>query len=134
VLAVAAVVCASVALAKEWGPGDLRVCDAKQCRPIWDRGAARAFSNFYWGDGRATRARAPRRSARAYALRFTDDGDPAGLVGGMRLDRALVYGLNCGKFKRGQWYRLPNRARQAVDRLATTLQPMRVPRQLPRSC
>ena len=130
----AALLCSPAATAKDFGPGDLRVCDAKRCVPIVNRAALRAFRSFFYGDGRATYVPKPRVGAPAFEIRF-GDGWPAGLVGSRKLDRALVYGLNCGRFRRGRWYRLPARAAREVRRLSAPLTPLPVTQRAPpRSC
>jgi hypothetical protein len=130
-LAVAAgIFCSSAALAKDFGPGDLRVCGATRCVPIEKRDALRAFSAFYFGDGRAVGAGRPPVGAPAFEIRFRD-GSAAGIVAGSKLDRARVYGLNCGRFRRGRWYRVPARVRLEVSRLSAGLTPLRVTRRPP---
>ena len=134
-LVVAAVlVCCSAATAKDFGPGDLRVCGAKRCVTIENRDALRSFSAFYYGDGRATVVGRPRLGAPAFEIRFRN-GSAAGIVASAKLDLARVYGLNCGRFRRGRWYRLPTRAAREVRRLTVRLTPLRVTRRAPpRSC
>ena len=134
-LAVAAgIFCSSAALAKDFGPGDLRVCGATRCVPIEKRAALRAFSAFYFGDGRAAVAGRPPVGAPAFEIRFRDRS-AAGVIAGRNLDRARVYGLNCGRFRRGRWYRVPARVRREVRRLSAALTPLRVTRRPPpRSC
>jgi hypothetical protein len=121
------------AAAKEFAPGELRVCGAKRCVAITNRTSVDALSSFFYGSGPARTARAPRVAARAFELRFRD-GTSAGMVGGRRLDRARVYGLNCGRFRRGDWYALPRRAVQALRFLTQDLRPTRITRAAPRSC
>lgn len=121
------------AAAKEFAPGDLRVCGAKRCVAITNRATVDALSSFFYGSGPVRTARAPRVATRAFELRFRD-GTSAGMVGGRRLDRARVYGLNCGRFHRGGWYVLPRRAVRALRILTQDLRPTRVTRAAPRSC
>jgi hypothetical protein len=90
------------AAAKEFPPGELRVCGAKQCRVVTD-GQSRAFSALLWGDGRARRAPTPRIGSPIYQLRF--ENGRAGAV--INATAIRVHGLNCGRFERGKWYRLP---------------------------
>ena len=124
----------STAAAKDFQPGDLRVCGAAQCRPVTSRTALRAFSSFYYGDDRVAVVRAPRLGAPAFEVRFRDGG-VAALVASAKLDRTRVYGLNCGRFRRGRWYRLSPRAALAVRNLSAGLGPLHVPRgPAPRSC
>jgi hypothetical protein len=134
-LATAALLSVSAATAKDFGPGDLRVCSARHCVPIVDRAVLRTFSSFYYGGRPRPRiVRAPRAGAPALQLEFRN-GFAAEIVGGPGLDRTLVYGLNCGRFRRGTWYRLPPRAADEVRRLGRRLKPLRVnPASVPRSC
>jgi hypothetical protein len=128
----AALVAAGAALAKEIEPGQLRVCNNAKCPAIFDGGALKAFSAFYWGNGPVERAPAPSPRAPAFALKL--DGWIIGVAATRRLDRVLVYGIYCGRFKRGVWYRLPNRAAMGLRRLTAGLVPQRVPRRIRASC
>lgn len=133
-LATGALICISTAVAKDFRPGDLGVCNASRCVPIRDRSVLRTFAAFFWGDARVSIAHPPRRGEPAIDLRF-NDGSLAGVVGGRKLDRALVNGLNCGRFRRGIWYRLPASAAVEVSRLAAPLARLRVsPSSVHRSC
>jgi hypothetical protein len=130
----AALLIASAATAKEFQPGGLRVCGVKRCAPITDQKVLDTFSAFLYGSQPARAVHAPAAGARIIDLRFKDRWR-AGIVGGTRLDRMLVNGLNCGRFSRGSWYRLPPRASLEVRRLAATLGPVRrIPIRVPRSC
>ena len=130
---VVVLVAAGVALAKEIRPGQLRVCNDAKCPAIFDRGALKAFSAFYWGSGPVRRAPAPARRAPAFTLMLGNDY-VIGVAAGPRLDRVLVYGIYCERFQRAVWYRLPNRAAMGLRRLTAGLAPQRVPRRLPPSC
>jgi hypothetical protein len=133
-VATTVLLCSSAATAKDFAPGDLRVCGAKRCVAIESRDAVRAFSSFYYGEGRVAIVARPRLGAPTFEIRFRD-GSKAGMVASAMLDRALVYGLNCGRFRRGRWYRLPARAALEVRRLSAPLTPLRVTRRAPpRSC
>jgi hypothetical protein len=123
---------AGSATAKDIRPGDLRICNTAKCVAIFDRGALKTFGAFYYGPGAVTTAPAPVRRAPAFRLKLDDM--VAGVVATRRLDRVLVYGLNCGRFERGVWYRLPPRAAGALRRVTAGLVPQRVPRRIPRSC
>jgi hypothetical protein len=120
------------ATAKDFKPGDLRVCNAVKCAAIFDRGALNAFSAFYYGSASVERAAAPPSGASAFRLKL--NGAIVGVAATRRLDRVLAYGLNCGRFERGVWYRLPARAAIGLRRLTAGLVPQRVPRGIPRSC
>ena len=132
-LAAAAVLCSSAATAKDFEPGDVSICNAKRCIPITKLTLLRALSAFYYSGRRPSIVRAPRKDAPAFELRF-DDGRRAGLVASARLDRALVYGLNCGRFRRGTWYRVPARIALELRWLVGRLKPLHIPASPPRSC
>jgi hypothetical protein len=113
------------ASAKEFPPGKLRVCGATQCRVVTDA-QSRAFSALLWGDARVRRAPTPRVGSPIYQLRF--ENGPAGAI--ISATAIRVHGLNCGRFERGKWYRLPATLRG----LAAGLKPKRLRASVPRSC
>jgi hypothetical protein len=125
-LAVATLVAASTATAKDFAPGDLRICNGQRCVPITNRPALRLLSAFYY-NGRTPPAvaRAPHIGAAAFELRFRN-GYVTGIVATAKLDRFLSYGVNLDQFEQGQWYRVPDRAAQELRRLAAPLRPLRV--------
>ena len=126
-VAVAAVVAgAGAASAKEIRPGDLRVCGVSRCRVVAQAAQARAFFELFWGTGRVRRAPTPRVGAPVFQLR-TRTG-PAGAL--LTASSIRVHGLNCGRFERGRWYRLPVRLRGLTKGLA----PKRLSATVPRSC
>jgi hypothetical protein len=122
VLTLAALCCSSSAGAKEFEPGDLRICNAERCVPITDQDVLSAFSSFYYLGPRPAIAASVRTGAPAFVLRF-DNAFAAGVVGGARLDRTLVYGINCGRFRRGTWYRLPLTVATDLRRLVGLVEP-----------
>ena len=132
-LGTAALICTPAATAKDFKPGDLRLCNHQRCVPIMDRDAARAFASFVYSGPRPAIARSPRTGAPTFELRFKN-GYVVGLVGSARFDRFLSYGVVCGRFHRGTWYRLPGRAAVEVRRLAAPLRPLRLTASVPRSC
>jgi hypothetical protein len=133
-LAAAALICVSAGAAKDFKPGGLRVCSATRCVPVMDRVVLRTFTAFFYGDSPVAIAQAPRRGAPAFQLRYRD-GYLAGVIGGLRLDRIAVNGLNCGRFRHRVWYRLPARVVLEVRRLAAPLEPLRINRaSVPGSC
>lgn len=119
------VVCVA-AWAKEIPPGELRICGARQCRIVMEPAQARAFSALLWGDGRVARARTPRAGSPVFQIRFK--GGPAGAI--INSTAIRVHGLNCGRFRRGRWYRLPKPLRG----LTRGLEPRRLGAVVPRSC
>jgi hypothetical protein len=126
-VASAALVCVSTASAKDFGPGDLRVCDAKRCVPLVERGVLKTLAAFYYGSAQPKVARPPRMAAPAFELRFRN-GYVTGIVASARLDRFLSYGVYLGRFRRGTWYRAPANAARELERLAASLEPLHVTR------
>jgi hypothetical protein len=131
-LVLATLLGAATATAKDFEPGDLRVCNAAKCTAVFDRRALKIFSAFYYGEGEVSRAPAPRIGSAAFRLKL--NASVAGIAATRRLDRVLVYGLNCGRFQRGVWYRLPRPAASAIRRVTAGLKPLHVSRQVPPSC
>jgi hypothetical protein len=124
---------ASAATAKDFGPGDLRVCDGNRCIPITNRDVLPALGSFYYGGPQPVPAPAVRMGAPAYQLRFRN-GYVTGIVATAKLDRFLSYGVYLGRFRRGQWYRTPESIARELRRLARRLEPLRVtPRAVRRS-
>jgi hypothetical protein len=127
VVAAATLVAAPAASAKDFGPGDLRLCNATRCVPIEHRGALRSLSSFYYTRPGNLVVRSPRLGAPIYELRFRN-GYVTGIVAGFMLDRFLSYGVNLERFRRGQWYRVPDVAAAELRRLANGLTPQRLTR------
>jgi hypothetical protein len=132
-LALGALLATPQASAKDFGPGDLRVCARTRCAPITNRAILPLFSSFYWGPSRVVRAPKVPVGAPAFELRFRN-GYVSGIVATKKLDRFRAYGFFCGRFQRGKWYRVPVRAVRELSRLTAHLQPLRVSRVLPPSC
>jgi hypothetical protein len=120
------------AVAKAFGPGEIRVCGRTACVPVMDRSMLRILSAYYWGPGRVARAGAVHDGAPAFELRFRD-GHPSGMVASAWLNRFRAYGFFCGRFERGKWYLLPVRVAAKMRRLTAGLEPLRVSAP-PRSC
>jgi len=124
-LAAIAIVLPLAAWAKEFPPGDLRICGAKHCR-ILTPAQSNAFSAVLWGDSQVVRAPTPRVGSAVLQLRY-----PNGPAGAIITPRSIrVAGLNCGRFERGKWYRLPKNLRGLTD----GLEPRRLSAFVPRSC
>jgi hypothetical protein len=124
--AASALLLTGVAAAKEFPPGSLLICGATQCRTVSDPHESRAFGELLWGDRPVTRVPTPRVGSPIYQLRF--ETRPAGAI--VNATAIRVHGLNCGRFQRGKWYRLP-RALRGVTR---GLEPKRLRASVPRSC
>jgi hypothetical protein len=133
VVAVVAVFAVPSAAAKDFEPGDLRLCNATRCVHVMDRATATALGHFIYSSGEAPRARAVRLGAPAYELKFRN-GYVTGIVAGARLDRFLSYGVHLERFFRDRWYRMPEKVAAELRRLAAGLAPLRVtPARLARS-
>jgi hypothetical protein len=110
--------------AKEFDPGDLRICNARRCLPITNRPALSALGALYY-IGTRPPSRAPRAplGAPSFELRF-DNGYVTGIVATARRDRFLSYGVNIGRFEAGRWYRVPRTAARELRRLTAGLRPI----------
>jgi hypothetical protein len=124
-IATAAFLAVPAAMAKDFRPGDLQVCGKTQCVPIMNRSVLRVLSSYYWGPRPLVRAGPVRRGAPGFELRFGDDY-ASGMVATTWLNRFRAYGVNCGHFVRGRWYRFPPRAVAEIRRISAGLQPLRV--------
>jgi hypothetical protein len=124
-LAALAVVAVPSAAAKDFGPGDLRICNAKRCVPIERHDVLPLLGSFYYAGARPAVVAAPPFGARAYELRFRN-GYATGIVAGARLDRFLSYGVNLGRFHRGVWYRIPARLASELRTLTAGMKPLHV--------
>jgi hypothetical protein len=115
------------ASAKNFGPGDLRVCNATRCVPIVNRAVLPLLGSFYYSGPALAHVRGPALGAPYYELRFRN-GYATGIVATARLDRFLSYGVHLERFARNQWYAMPRRLSQELLRLTETLRPLRVTR------
>ena len=128
-VAASALIGATGSAAKEFGPGDLRLCDTTRCVRIVDGDAVQLLSRFYYTGPQPPRAARPRWGARAFELRFSN-GYVTGVVGGAALDRFLSFGVHTERFRSKAWYRMPAPAARELRRLAADLVPLRVTREL----
>jgi hypothetical protein len=127
-LAAATLLSASAATAKDFGPGDLLICNATRCLPITNRAVLPLLGSFYYGGHQPQTAPSVRIGALAFELRFPPkpQGYVTGIVATPRLDRFLSYGVNMGRFAQGVWYQLPARLASELRRLTAHLRPLRV--------
>jgi hypothetical protein len=131
--AIVALLAAPSATAKDFQPGDVRLCNATRCAAVTDRQAITALGHFIYAAGEAPRARAVRLGAPAFELKFRN-GYTTGIVAGVSLDRFLSYGVHLERFQRDRWYRMPETVADELKRLAAGLTPLRVtPARLARS-
>jgi hypothetical protein len=124
-LAAAALLLVPGAAAKDFRPGDLRLCNTSRCVKIVDPKVVATLGPFYYSNGSPPRVQAPALGARMYELRFPN-GYATGIVAGRSLDRFLSYGVNLDRFGKGVWYRVPPRLAAGLTRLATSLRPLRL--------
>lgn len=115
------------AVAKDFGPGDLRVCNGKRCVPIVRPKAVAMLGPFYYTGAPLRVAPAPRLGAPSFELRFRN-GYVTGIVGSARLDRFLSYGVHLERFSRGTWYRVPEPLSRELRRLTAPLRPIPITR------
>jgi hypothetical protein len=131
-IVVAGLLAVPAGLAKDFRPGDLRVCGRDRCVSLVDRALLRRLGSFYYAEGSPPRAPRVRLGSPGFVLRFSN-GYTSGIVAGARLGRFQAYGVICERFVYGRWYRFPPRAALALRRVTADLRPLRVPRP-PRSC
>ena len=113
------------ASAKDFGPGDLRVCNAHRCVPITRRAVLPLLGSFYYSGPKPAAVAAPRFGARAFELRFRN-GYATGIAAGPALDRFLSYGVHLERFRARVWYQIPPVLAAEVRRLAAGLKPLGV--------
>ena len=113
-LAASALLVLPSASAKDFGPGDLRVCNATRCVPIVKRDVLPQLGSFYYSG-----------PAPAHQLRFRNNY-VTGIVATGRLDRFLSYGVHLERFQANQWYAVPPRLSAELRRLIAGLRPLHV--------
>jgi hypothetical protein len=127
----AAVVVAALALAvpaaqaKDFRPGDLRLCGTKGCVPVTDPAVLQTLAAFYYRAGSPRTVAAPRLGGAELELRFRN-GYVTGIVAGDGFGRFLSWGVNLGRFEAGTWYRVPPSAAAALRTLGARLSPYRL--------
>jgi hypothetical protein len=125
-LLVWSLILSSGAVAKDFRPGDLSVCNASRCIPIRSQSVLNALASFYYDSARPpARAHAPRLGMPFFRLEFSN-AYVTGIVAGAGLNRFLSYGVNLDQFRDGVWYRVPARAVAGVRRLTVGLTPLRL--------
>jgi hypothetical protein len=115
--------------AKEFAPGDVRVCDATRCVAVTKPDVVRVLARFYYTGPKPASVARPAWGAPAFELRYRN-GYATGVVASARLDRFLSFGVYLERFRRGVWYRVPPELAQELRRLTAGLQPYRVTRAL----
>ncbi len=124
-LALSALLILPPANAKEFRPGDLRVCNKSHCVAIVNREVLPAIGAFYYSGPCPVRVRKPKLGAPYFELR-TPNGYVTGIVATRRLDRFLTYGVNDGRFARDAWYAFPRKLSEELRRLTADMRPLRL--------
>jgi hypothetical protein len=127
VLAASALLILPSASAKDFGPGDLRVCNATRCVPIVKREVLPQLGKFYYSGPALKRLGRPPLGVPYYELRFRN-GYVTGIVATRRLDRFLSYGVHLERFARDRWYAVPRSLSDEFRRLTVGLRPLRLTR------
>jgi hypothetical protein len=127
-VAVVALVVLPSASAKDFKPGDIRICNADQCKTVVNRKALAVLAEFMY-ERRAAPARAarPRLGQPYYKLRYSNGYIP-GIVATRDIDRFLSYGVFLGRFTRYHWYEIPSAASREFRRLTAGLRPLHLTR------
>lgn len=125
IVALSALLVVPAASAKEFHPGDLRVCNSTHCVAIVNRDELPQLGSFYYHRGSPARLRRPKLGAPYYQLRFRN-GYLTGIVATRRLDRFLSYGVNLDRFARNAWYTVPHKMSRELRRLTVGLRPLRL--------
>jgi hypothetical protein len=115
------------ASAKDFRPGDLRVCNARKCVAIVDRAVLPTLGSFYYGGPAPATKAAPRLGSPYFELRFRN-AYVTGIVATRRLDRFLSYGVHLERFSRGRWYAVPGKLARELRRLTAGLSPLHLTR------
>jgi hypothetical protein len=116
------------ASAKNFHPGDLRVCNTTRCVAIMSRAVQPQLDSFYYGGRPPAHVRRPKLGAPYFELRFRN-GYVTGIVATRRLDRFLSYGVNLERFARNRWYSVvPRQLSDEIRRLTVGLRPLRITR------
>ena len=113
------------ASAKDFGPGDLRVCNATRCVPIVKPGVLPLLGSFYYSGPAPAHLRVPARGTPYYELRFRNNY-VTGIVSTRQLDRFLSYGVHLERFDANIWYAVPRRLSAELRRLTVGMRPLRV--------
>jgi hypothetical protein len=125
--AAAALMLVPAATAKDFGPGDLRVCDGKRCVAVTNREVLPLLGSFYYGGPQPKSVPRPRLRSPYFELRFRN-GYVTGIVATAKLDRFLSYGVYIERFRRGTWYRMPAGLAREFRVLTAPLTPFRLTR------
>jgi len=124
---VSALLAVPAAGAKDFRPGDVRVCNATRCVPILEDSVVPQLKSFYYTGPRPVRRARPGLGTPYYELRYRG-GYVTGIVATRRLDRFLTYGVHDGRFAEHTWYAIPRQLSVELRRLTDALRPLRLTR------
>jgi len=113
------------ATAKDFKPGDVKLCGVGKCAAIMDPATTNALESLIYTGGSPQRVGAPHLGAAYFKLRFDNRYVP-GIVAARRLDRFLSYGVVLERFRRGSWYRVPPAGARGLRILSAGLRPFRL--------
>jgi hypothetical protein len=125
VVAISALLVLPSASAKDFHPGDLRICNSRHCVAVVNPAVLPKLGSFYYSGPSPARARRPKLGTPYYELRFRN-GYVTGIVATRRLDRFLSYGVYLERFARDKWYAVPYRVSSELGRLTVGLRPLRL--------
>ena len=111
--------------AKDFHPGDLRVCNRTHCVAVVNRAVLPELGSFYYSGPSPARVHSPKLGAPYYELRFRN-GYVSGIVATRGLDRFLSYGVYLGRFTQDRWYAVPRQVSSELRRLTVSLRPLRL--------
>jgi hypothetical protein len=126
-LLAAALLALPSASAKDFGPGDLRVCNATRCVPIVKADAVKLLGPFYYSGPAPAHMSRPPLGTPYYQLRFRNNY-VTGIVATRQLDRFLSYGVHLERFRANTWYAFPRLLSEELRRLTAGLPPLHVTR------
>ena len=124
---IAALLLPASASAKDFRPGDVKLCDEQTCVVIGSRQVLDSLADFYFGGPAPAEVRPPKLGAPYLQLRF-GNGYVTGIAATAQLDRFRSGGVNMGQFGVDSWYRVPAKLARALRKLAQPLHPRRVTR------
>jgi hypothetical protein len=104
------------ASAKDFRPGDLRMCGKTRCVAIVNGAVLPVVGAFYYTGPCPARVETPKLGASYYELRFRN-GYVTGIVATQRLDRFLTHGVHDGRFARDIWYAVPRKLSRELRQL-----------------
>lgn len=127
VVAASMLVALPSASAKDFRPGDVRICNATRCVPVLTRSVLPQLTSSYYSGPLPLRIARPALGTPYYEMRFRN-GYVTGIVATRRLDRFLTYGVHDQRFIRDTWYAVPHRVSMELRRLTDALRPLRLTR------